>query len=68
MPDSLSQINRRGTAPKDPINSHIPANRSPVIREGSIRAMMNRECEHTITNTGRTRGFPLPTGMRLWQE
>jgi hypothetical protein len=46
------------------MRSHIPASRSPVIRDGIIRAMMNRECEDTITNTGRTRGFPAPTGIR----
>jgi hypothetical protein len=63
MPVSLSQISRRGTAPSDPSNSHIPASRSPVIRDGIIRAMMNRECEDTITNTGKTFDFPPPTGI-----
>lgn len=64
MPVSLSQISRRGTAPRDPISSHIPASKSPVIRDGIIRAMMNRECEDTITSTGRTLGFSDPTGIR----
>jgi hypothetical protein len=38
MPVSLSQISLRGTAPRDPISSHIPASKSPVIRDGIIRA------------------------------
>ena len=42
----------------------MPASRSPVMRDGIIRAMMNRECEDTITSTGRIFGFPDPTGIR----
>lgn len=48
----------------DPTTSHIPASKSQVIRDGIIRAMMNRECEDTITNTGRIRGLPAPAGIR----
>lgn len=63
MPVSLSQTNRRGTAPRPSISSNIPASRSPVVRDGIIRAMMNRECEQTITSTGNTRSLPGPQGI-----
>ena len=52
MPDSLSQTSRRGTAPKDDSNDHIPRQRSSVVREGIMRAQMKRECDAVITSTG----------------
>jgi len=53
IPASLSQTSRRGTAPSCSASSdHIPANRSPVVRAGSMIAVMNRANEATITNTG----------------
>lgn len=35
-----------------------------MVREGIIVAMMNRECEETITNTGRNRGPPPARKLR----
>lgn len=61
---SLSQISRCGIAPSDMNSFQIPANRSPVIRDGISRAMMNRDCEETITSPGNTLAFPALTGIR----
>ena len=44
MPDSLSQISRRGTRPSCASSSHIPSSRSSVRPVGIILARMNREC------------------------
>ena len=64
MPDSLSQISRCGTAPSWPdSNAHIPDNRSAVIREGIITAVMNLENEATITSTGSNARVPSSTGI-----
>lgn len=40
----------------------MPANRSPVIREAIITAVMNREHAATITNTGNDRSTPVWSG------
>ena len=65
IPASLSQTSRLGTPPNVLSSIHIPANRSPVVREGSIIAVMNLENEATITSTGssprRTPGRPRST-------
>jgi hypothetical protein len=42
----------------------MPANRSGVLRVGSIRAVMNREYEATITSTGNDAHCPVPVGIR----
>ena len=64
MPDSLSQISRRGTAPSWPASSsHIPASRSAVVREGIITAVMNFENDATITSTGKITAVPSPIGI-----
>ena len=63
MPDSLSQINRRGTRPNPSINDHDPNNRSDVCLVGIIRAQMNRECAGTITSTGNTAVVPSSSGI-----
>ncbi len=52
IPDSLSQISRRGTRPSWVNSSHEPSSRSSVLRVGIIRASMNREYAHVITSTG----------------
>ena len=41
------------------ISCHIPASRSPVTRDGSIIAAMNREYVATITNTGKLANAPV---------
>ncbi len=65
IPDSLSHTQPRGTAWIWPETScHIPISRSAVVREGSIIAVMNRECEQTITNTGGVPSWPAPSGIR----
>lgn len=43
IPDSLSQISRRGTRPICRISSHDPSSRSSVVRVGIIRPAVNRE-------------------------
>ena len=43
IPVSFSQTNRSGTAPASPSSFHIPPSRSGVVRDGNIRATMNRE-------------------------
>jgi hypothetical protein len=53
MPASLSQTNRFGIDPSLPESrNHIPASKSGVVRVGIITAVMKRENEATITNTG----------------
>ena len=65
MPDSLSRTSIFGTAPSPDSSCHIPASRSPVVRDGSSTAMMNPENAATIVSTGRSaRTFP-PTGTTL---
>ena len=65
MPDSLSQISRRGTAPSCPdSNAHIPDSRSAVVRVGIITAVMNFENEATITSTGSNAALPSSSGIR----
>ncbi len=64
MPDSLSQISRRGTAPSwVASSSHMPASRSAVVRDGIITAVMNFENDETITRTGNTALVPSPIGI-----
>jgi len=49
----LSHTSVFGTPPKLPDNScHIPANRSPVVRDGSNTAAMNPDHAATIVSTG----------------
>ena len=59
MPASLSQTSRRGTAPSCSASSYqIPASRSGVVRDGSIRAVMQpRERRHHHQHRRRT-GLP----------
>jgi len=64
MPDSLSQINRRGTRPNCCSNSQDPSSRSSVFLVGIIRASMNRECAAVITSTGSSRAVPSSNGIR----
>jgi hypothetical protein len=52
IPDSLSQINRRGTRPSWVSSSQHPSSRSWVLRVGIIRPSMNRECAAVMTSTG----------------
>jgi hypothetical protein len=52
MPDSLSHTNIFGTPPRPASSCHIPATRSPVIRDGSSNAIMNPEYAATIVSTG----------------
>ena len=52
IPDSLSQISRRGTRPSCSRSDHEPSSRSSVLRVGIIRPSVNRECAHVITSTG----------------
>jgi hypothetical protein len=52
IPDSLSQMSRRGTRSSRASSSHEPSSRSGVLRVGIIRASMNRECAQVITSTG----------------
>ena len=47
------------------INSHDPSSRSRVLRVGSIRPVMNRECAATITNTGSNTDVPSSSGGLL---
>ena len=63
MPDSLSQINRRGTAPSRVSSSHIPNSRSAVCRVGSITANMNLEYAQVITSTGNSAVVPSSSGI-----
>ena len=64
MPLSLSQTSRFGTAPSCSDSSdHIPASRSGVIRDGNMRAVMNRENAGTITSTGGEPTYPDPSGV-----
>ena len=63
IPASLSQSSRRGTAPSCSDSSdQIPANKSGVVRVGSIRAVMNREYDATTTSTGSGPAPPAPRG------
>src|SRR5674476_267269 len=52
MPGSLSQTNNFGTPPNPASSCHIPATRSPVVREGNSNAIMNPEYVATIVSTG----------------
>lgn len=52
IPASLSQTNLSGTALSPASNRQCPASRSAVVRDGIIVAVMNRENDDTITNTG----------------
>ena len=63
MPGSLSQSNRRGTAPRWPSSSHVPSSRSSVLRVGIILASMKRECAAVITSTGSNRAVPSSSGI-----
>ena len=66
MPDSLSHTNVLGTAPKTTSSCHIPATRSPVVRDGNNNAMMNPENAATIVNTGGSANTgPASTGTTL---
>ena len=58
MPDSLSQIIPRGTAPSWVSGSHEPSSRSSLLRVGIILASMNRENAHVITSTGNRARVP----------
>ena len=62
--DSRSQTSVFVTRPTPEISSHIPARMSPACRDGIIVAVMNRENANVITNTGNTRSWPGPTGIR----
>ncbi len=62
--DSRSQTRVFVTRPICDISDHIPDNRSPPCREGSITAAVNRENPNVITSTGNTRSCPRPTGIR----
>ena len=64
MPDSLSQISRRGTRPNCWSSSQDPSSRSSVFLVGIIRASMNRECAAVITSTGSNRAVPSSNGIR----
>jgi hypothetical protein len=64
MPDSLSQTNILGTPPSSASSRHIPATRSPVVRDGNSNAMMNPEYAATIVNTGGS-ASRRPTGTTL---
>jgi hypothetical protein len=64
IPDSLSQISRRGTRPSWRISSHDPSSRSSVLRVGIIRAVMNRECAAVTTSTGSSAVLPSSSGIR----
>ena len=57
IPASLSQTSLAGTPPKSFSSSHVPAIKSPVMREGSIIAVIIREADETITNTGSETGL-----------
>ena len=59
----MSQISRRGTRPNCWISSHDPSSRSSVVRVGIIRAVTNRECAATITNTGNSTDVPFSSGI-----
>ena len=63
IPDSLSQISRRGTRPSCCSSSHIPSSRSWVCRVGIIWATMNRECAAVITMTGNSVLRPSSSGI-----
>jgi hypothetical protein len=65
MPDSLSQINLRGTRPGCCSSSHIASSRSWVCRVGIIFATMNRECAAVITMTGSNVVEPYSSGIFL---
>jgi len=52
IPASLSQTSRPGTPARPLINCQSPASKSPVVREGIIVAVINRENDGTITSTG----------------
>lgn len=41
----------------------MPASRSGVVLDGSITAVMNLECDATITNTGGDPTCPSPRGI-----
>ena len=60
--DSLSQTNAFGTAPSRCSSSQCPAIRSGACREGSITAVITRECPATITSTGGRPDCPNPSG------
>src|SRR5215218_11519566 len=63
IPASLSQTSRRGTADNCCATiCQIPASRSGVVRDGSIRAVRNRENDATITSTGGEATCQPPTG------
>ena len=63
IPPSLSHNSRLGTAPKPCNSSHIPSNRSVVVRVGRILAMVNLEYAAVITNTGRSGDDPSSRGI-----
>ena len=66
IPASLSHTSVFGTAPKLPDNScHIPASRSPVVRDGSNTAAMNPEYAATMVSTGGAAQHP-PPPARSW--
>lgn len=63
IPDSLSQISRRGTRPSCCSNSHIPRSRSAGCRVGIIRVSVNVEFTHVITNPSSSARLQSSTGI-----
>jgi hypothetical protein len=62
MPDSLSQTNIFGTAPRPRSSCHIPASRSPVVRVGISIAMMNPDQVAVMVRIGGPLATPAHTG------
>ena len=63
IPASLSQTSLAGTPPKSFNSSHVPAIKSAVTLEGIINAVIKREADETITNTGSVARLPSERGI-----
>ena len=64
IPASLPQVSHPGTAPSPASQRQGPANRSPVVRDGIMVAVMNIENEDTTTSTGGDLSYPCSNGIR----
>ncbi len=60
---SRSHTRVLGTRPHPQISDHMPERMSPPWRDGIITAPIVRENPDTITNTGKMRSCPSPTGI-----